>query len=156
MLTFWPPPRPTEGGISSVCVSTVPAMESEKHLSLRIIGLSDYLLTSWRSLNSWWGYFFEILSPTLNVLLFGTSWTSACQAPMGMGFPRQENWCGLPFPSPGDLPNPGVKFMFLVSPALAGEFLTNSTTWEALPDEEKQASEHLAQNGSPSTTSSGR
>ena len=39
---------------------------------------------------------------------FGTTWTAACQAPMGMGFPRQENWHGLPFPSPGHLPNTGI------------------------------------------------
>ena len=40
------------------------------------------------------------------VRLFGTPWT-ACQAPPSMGFPRQEYWSGLPFPSPEDLPNPG-------------------------------------------------
>ena len=38
-----------------------------------------------------------------------TSWTVACQAPASMGFSRQEYWSGLPFPSPGDLPNPGIK-----------------------------------------------
>ena len=36
-------------------------------------------------------------------------WTVACKAPLSMGFPRQEYWSGLPFPSPGDLPNPGIK-----------------------------------------------
>ena len=36
-------------------------------------------------------------------------WTVACQAPLSMGFSRQECWSGLPFPSPGDLPDPGVK-----------------------------------------------
>ena len=87
---------------------------------------------------------------------FGTTWTAACQAPMGMGFPRQENWHGLPFPSPGHLPNTGVKSMSLVYPASVGKFFTNSATWEALPDEEKQVKEHLAQNGSPSITSAGR
>ena len=50
-----------------------------------------------------------------------TSWTVARQAPLFMGFPRQESWSGLPFPSPGDLPNPGIKSM---SPALAGEFFS--------------------------------
>ena len=40
------------------------------------------------------------------------------------GFSRQEYWSGLPFPSPGDLPNPGIEPVFLVSPALAGRFLT--------------------------------
>ena len=41
-----------------------------------------------------------------------------------MGFSRQEYWSGLPFPSPGDLPKPGIKLMSFVSPALAGRFFT--------------------------------
>ena len=41
--------------------------------------------------------------------LFATSWTVAYQAPQSMGFSRQEYWSGLPFPSPGDLPNPGIE-----------------------------------------------
>ena len=49
-----------------------------------------------------------------------TSWTIACQAPLSMGFPRQNCWSRLPFPSPGDLPDPGIKPMSPVSPALAG------------------------------------
>ena len=40
---------------------------------------------------------------------FATLWTVARQAPLSMGFPRQEYWSGLPFPSPGDLPNPGIE-----------------------------------------------
>ena len=47
--------------------------------------------------------------------------TVALQAPLSMGFPRQEYWSGLPFPSSGDLPNPGIE---PVSPALAGVFFT--------------------------------
>ena len=43
------------------------------------------------------------------VRLFATPWTVACQAPPPMGFPRQEYWRGLPFPSPGDLPDPGIE-----------------------------------------------
>ena len=43
------------------------------------------------------------------VRLFATPWTAAYQAPPSMGFFRQEYWSGLPFPSPGDLPNPGIK-----------------------------------------------
>ena len=42
-----------------------------------------------------------------HIRLFATPWTIVCQAPPSMGFPRQEYWSGLPFPSPGDLPNPG-------------------------------------------------
>ena len=43
------------------------------------------------------------------VQLFATPWTVAYQAPLSMGFSRQEYWSGLPFPSPGDLPNPGIE-----------------------------------------------
>ena len=50
-----------------------------------------------------------------------TPWTVACQAPLSMGFSRQEYWSGLPFPSPRDHPNPGYEPM---SPALAGGFFT--------------------------------
>ena len=49
-----------------------------------------------------------------------------------MGFSRQEYWSRLPFPTPGDLPNPGVEPVSVVSPALAGRFFTTSATWEAL------------------------
>ena len=42
-------------------------------------------------------------------LTLGTPWTVACQAPLSMGFSRQEYWSGLPFPSPGGLPNPGIE-----------------------------------------------
>ena len=55
------------------------------------------------------------------VLLFATPGTIACQAPLTVGFPRQEYWSGLPFPSPGDLPNPGIEAVY---PALAGGFFT--------------------------------
>ena len=61
--------------------------------------------------------------------LFATPWTGACQAPLSMGFPRQEYWSGLPFPPPGDLPDPGIKPVSLVSPALAGGFFTTSITF---------------------------
>ena len=55
------------------------------------------------------------------VQLFDTSWTIAHQAPLSMGFSRQEYGSGLPFPSPGDLPDPGVEPTL---PALAGRFFT--------------------------------
>ena len=48
-----------------------------------------------------------------------------------MGFSRQEYWSGLPFPPPGDLPNPGIKLESLMYPALARMFFTSSTIWEA-------------------------
>ena len=52
---------------------------------------------------------------------FATLWTVAHQAPLPMGFSRQEYWSGLPFPSPGDLPDPGIETM---SPTLSGRFFT--------------------------------
>ena len=55
------------------------------------------------------------------VQLFATPWTVAYQAPPSMRFSRQEHWSGLPFPSPGDLPYPGIE---PVSLALAGGFFT--------------------------------
>ena len=54
--------------------------------------------------------------------LFLTQWTKALQAPLSMAFSRQEYWSRLPFPSPRDLPNPGIKPTSLVPPVLAGEF----------------------------------
>ena len=72
-----------------------------------------------------------LLSHFSCVQLFVTPWTVACQAPLSMGFSRQEYWSGLPCPPPGDLPKPGFKVESLISPALAGGFFTTSTTWEA-------------------------
>ena len=55
---------------------------------------------------------------------FANLWTIATQAPLYMGFPRQEYWNGLLFPSPGDLPDPGIEPVFLVPPALESGFFT--------------------------------
>ena len=65
------------------------------------------------------------------VRLFATPWTVTHQAPLSMGFSRQEYWSGLPCPIPGDLPDPGIKSMPLMSPALAGRFFATRATWEA-------------------------
>ena len=67
------------------------------------------------------------------VRFFATLWTVAHQAPLSMGFPRQEYWSALPCPPPGDLPDPGIEPTSLF-PASAGGFFTTSTTWEALDD----------------------
>ena len=56
-----------------------------------------------------------------HVQLFAAPWMVANQAPLSMEFSRQEHWSGLPFPSPGDLPDPGIK---LSSLALAGRRFT--------------------------------
>ena len=59
-----------------------------------------------------------------SVRLFVTLWTVACQTPLSMEFSKQEYWSELPFPSPGDLPDPGIKPTSLAPPALAGRFFT--------------------------------
>ena len=53
-------------------------------------------------------------------------WTVAHQAPLSMEFSRQEYWSGLPLPTPGDLPDPGIEPTSLKAPALAGRFFTTA------------------------------
>ena len=65
------------------------------------------------------------------VRLCETPWALARQAPLSMGFSRQDYWSGLLRPPPGDLPDPGIEPASLMSLALAGGFFTTSTTWEA-------------------------
>ena len=67
-----------------------------------------------------------------HVQLFVAPWTVARQdPPLSMEFSRQEYWSGLPFPTPEDLPDPGIKPSFLMSPALADVFFTTSATYGA-------------------------
>ena len=68
-----------------------------------------------------------MLSCFSHVQLFVMLWIVAHQAPLSIGFSRQEYWNGLPYPSPGDLPDPGIEPMSL---ALAGGFFITSTTWD--------------------------
>ena len=71
-----------------------------------------------------------MLNRFIRVQIFATLWTIACQAPLSIGFSRQEYWSELQCPPPGDLPDPGIESTSLVSPALAGGFVTTSPTWE--------------------------
>ena len=64
-----------------------------------------------------------------HVQLFATLWTVAPQSPLSMGFPRQEYWSGLPFPSPGNHPDPGIKLMSPESPALQADSLATEPTY---------------------------
>ena len=68
-----------------------------------------------------------MLSHFSRVQLFVTLSTVACQAPLSVGFSRQEYWSGLPHSLPGDLPEPGIEPASM-SPALAGRFFTASPT----------------------------
>ena len=77
------------------------------------------------SINTW-----AVLSHFYRVGFFATQWTIAHQAPLSMGFSRQEYCSGLPCPPPGDLPDPAMEPTSPMSPALAGRFFTTSATWE--------------------------
>ena len=68
-----------------------------------------------------------------HVQLFVTLWTVAHQASQSMGLSRQEYWSRLPFPSPRDLPNPGIKPASLVSPALTSGFFTTEPPGKPIP-----------------------
>ena len=72
-----------------------------------------------------------MLSCFSHIGLFETPRTVAHQAALSMGFARQEYWSRLLCPPPGDLPDPGIELVSLMSPALAGGFFTTSATWEA-------------------------
>ena len=73
-----------------------------------------------------------VLSCFSHVQLFMTPWTAARWVPLSMGFSRQEYWSGLQYPPPGDLPDPGIEPVSLMSSALTDGFFTTSETWEAL------------------------
>ena len=66
-----------------------------------------------------------------HIQLFSILRTVAQQAPLSIGFSRQEYWSGLSFPSPGDLSDPGNEPASLMPPALTGRFFITSATWEA-------------------------
>ena len=65
------------------------------------------------------------------VRLFAPLWTEVLQAFLSMEFSRQQSWSRLPFPTPGGLPNPEIKAVSLVYPALTSRLFTARTIWEA-------------------------
>ena len=87
-----------------------------------------YCLTSswpWRQVACW----LQCVQNRFNhVLLFAALWTVAYQTSLSVGFSKQEHWSGLPCPSPGHLPHPGIEPMSLTSPILAGRFFTAVAT----------------------------
>jgi len=94
--------------------------------------LFAFLITTLNCIDQIYPIFFSRLPRLKDVLLLfllfsgsvvsmATPWTVAHQAPLSTGFCREKYWNGLPFPSPGDLPNPGIE---PTSPALAGRFFT--------------------------------
>ena len=72
-----------------------------------------------------------MLSLLSHIWLFATPWTVFRQSPLSMGFSRQEYQSGFPCPPLGDLPDPGIEPMLLLSPASAEGFFTTSANWES-------------------------
>ena len=100
-----------------------------------LLGLGRGMMGCWRfpvcqhfSSRCWNVHSMCVLSHSLVSNPFATPWTVACQAPLFMEFSKQEYWSGLPFPTPGDLPDPGIKPASLVSPTLADGFFTTVPT----------------------------
>ena len=96
---------------------------------LRLWACVCVCVTIWEGREPWVGGRVCILSHSSHVQLFATLWTVTRQAPLSMRFSGDEYQSGLPCPSPGDLPDPGIR---PTSPALAGRFFATSATWEAL------------------------
>ena len=74
------------------------------------------------------------------VRLFAITWTVSYQAPPSMGFLRQEYWSGLPFPSPGDLSNPGIEPEF---PALQADALPSEPPWKPQMKKSRNQNSHI-------------
>ena len=92
---------------------TVPTINCQRNLTFWVGARSPKKLERYHSLHAC-----AVMSDSV------TPWTVALQAPPSMGFSRQEYWGRLSFPSPGDLPDPGIKPAFPATPALAGGFFT--------------------------------
>ena len=99
----------------------------------RGMGENGYMFTcDWILLLFTWNYHnivnwlcvLACLSCSVCVQLFATPWPVAHQTPLSMGFSRQEYSSGLPCPPPGDLPDPGIEPLSLMSPSLSGSFFT--------------------------------
>ena len=92
-----------------------PEIKPVSFKSLALTGGFFTTSTTWEALSHHGGGLVAKLCPTL-----ATPWTVACQAPLSMGFSRQEYWSGLPFPSPENLPDLGIEPVF---PALQADYL---------------------------------
>ena len=92
----------------------------------------------------------RVLSRFICVRLFVTLWTLACQALLSMGLSRQDYWSGLPYPSPGNLPDPGIESLSLMFSEIAGGFcaclfvFTTTVTWEATKKQSTNSMQFLS------------
>ena len=118
MVIKWQPLAPSiEMAATSLCCQDQGLSVTSHDTELLI--LLKYTLFNKKMLSGFPGHVC-MLSHFSSVQLFGTLWTVALQVPLSMGFSRQEYWSKLPFPTPGDLPDPEIES---TSPLLAGGFL---------------------------------
>ena len=116
--------------VSKQCMISVHVNLLRVNLLPKICPILAFVL--WWFENNVYSFFVGWWKSLSHVWLFVTPWTAADQALPSMEFSRQECWSGLPFSSPGDLPDPGRDWpMSLMSPALASRFFTISTTCKA-------------------------
>ena len=94
----------------------------------RVSHVAGRFFTIWATREA---YIYMLHVKSLQSCLTLWQWTVAHQAPLSMGFSRQEYWSGLPCLPPGDLPDPGIEPISLMALALTGRFFTASATWEA-------------------------
>ena len=95
------------------------------------LSLLSYVLLLSYILHSLFVHLLLLLSRFSHIRVFAFLWTVARQAPLSMGFSRQEYWSGLPCSPPGDLPDPGIEPVSLTSSTLADEFITTRASWGA-------------------------
>ena len=103
----------------------LPGRCQRKSAKRSVKGIKDYKTTWWENGQKYMKRKENacVFSCSGRVRLFVTSWTVVRQAPLSMGSSRQEYWSGLPFPPPGDLPDPGIEPVSPVSPTLQADFL---------------------------------
>ena len=127
-LSTEPPGKPWAGTFlldgSYSDTSALPLLGPDKCLKINVSWALFQVL--WRcsitgALFCQWVAYSFLVELLTRIQLFVDPWTIADQAPLSLGFPRQEYWSGKPFPSPGHLPDPGME---PASPALAGRFFT--------------------------------
>ena len=96
-----------------------------------------------KNYKGWFAEYMRVDSKSLQVTtqLCETPWTVAHQAPLSMGFSMQQYWSGLPFPSPGDLPDPETEPESSVS-CIGRQVLYTSAIWEVRTTDEEQLSEN--------------
>ena len=117
------------------CLISNPFNNSVRYLIfiLQLRELKLRKLKDTQLLSSFIGYMrVRVLSRFSHAQLSAALWTVACRAPLSMGFSRQEYWSGLSCSSPGDLPDPGIEPMSLMSPVLTDRLLTTEPPEEPI------------------------